>query len=225
MIDTNELIVLIAELGGSATLDEIANKYAVSHKMAVFSEHKTVFLKILKESSGLVRYDIETGVWQLSNSDNDTPKPGITEKKEEFRKAAYEWIEKHKDDVLLLNKPAAERQFIVTEGLAKILPKVNNGGESGYYATYEINITSNSAVMKIRFTTDNKIPRNYIKLYKDSLLNEINKEYRNNQQDNEKKQYYSTKIKSLKLTENTTLEDLYKMLDDAFEESKKWKKE
>lgn len=65
MKDINELAIIIAELGGQASLDLIVKAYQKKHRMVVFPEHRAIILQTLNSHPTLVQFNSEQQLWVI----------------------------------------------------------------------------------------------------------------------------------------------------------------
>ena len=70
MNNIDELITLISENGGAASLDELCLLYGRKHHMLMFNGHKAVILVTLNSNQDKVFFDSNSNKWLLSSNEN-----------------------------------------------------------------------------------------------------------------------------------------------------------
>ena len=68
MTNINELVIIIASYGDSASLDEICSTYQRIHRKVLLPQHKALIKQCLLSSPSRVRYDEETSKWFIGQS-------------------------------------------------------------------------------------------------------------------------------------------------------------
>ena len=69
MNNIKNLISIIEQLGGSATIDDITRTYCRSRKMIVDSSYKSIITNVLTQNKDLVRYSSQLCKWELYTDD------------------------------------------------------------------------------------------------------------------------------------------------------------
>ena len=69
MNNIKNLISIIEQLGGSATIDDITRTYCRSRKMIIDSSYKSIITNVLTQNRELVRYSSQLCKWELYTDD------------------------------------------------------------------------------------------------------------------------------------------------------------
>lgn len=221
MNDINELITIITSLGGEASFNDIVEAYGKKYKMVIQVQHRSVIRKTLKNASQLVLFDESTELWRLRTKGKHKEKTSSESKIAQsgsvqfLRKVAYEWsINKYNEGKIIeVYGGAGQRQYIVTPGIAEIVPKVSEKGsphQSGYYCLYEVEIRPQKAVVRLMAAVTEDTPISTLEIFKETILPSINKSYR------EGGRFYNKTFNSMAISRSTTEEDIVGMLDDSF---------
>lgn len=231
MNDINELIDILCSLSGKATLSDICKEYGKKYKMFVAPQHKTIIESTLKNSSHLVYFDTDLGVWSLiikehetHKSPSDNSKSGKSGDVYFLRETVYEWAtEKIRDGAVLeIFGNRGQRQTLVTPYIAELVPQVSslkNDKQSGYFCLYEIEIRPQRAVVRLMVTVTDKTPDSIIDIYKKTILPSIGKAYR------EDGKFYNKTFSSMKISSETTDTEIVTFMDNALVQIQTYEKE
>lgn len=139
-----------------------------------------------------------------------------------MRAIARDWFSKQetKDGRVILQKPGNQRQFLVTPFLAKLVPPVygtTNDGNPLYCTSYEIEIRSDKATVRLMIWRNHKTPQSITGIYRKIVPPMTKKDFRENFKGSSDEQTYNTTFGSISVDASTTESDLTRFFESVWD--------